>query len=132
MNQQLSTHILDLSSGKPAQGVVIKLFELKNNSWVQFGDEGITDENGRFKNFKTINYFGTFKLRFETKDYFDRLGINDTLYPFIEVSLLLHYVVMCMPEKLISLQIVFDIKTSEHYHIPLLLSPFGYSTYRGS
>ena len=54
---------------------------------------------------------GIYKMRFETKDYFDK-GRIPTFYPYVEI--------------------VFDIHSTEHYHIPLLLNPFGYSTYRGS
>jgi 5-hydroxyisourate hydrolase len=52
-----------------------------------------------------------YKLRFETKDYFDKERIS-TFYPYVEI--------------------VFEVAASEHYHVPLLINPFGYSTYRGS
>lgn len=83
---QLSTHILDLGRGKPAQGVLLKLFEFNSNSWTQVGQDARTDVNGRFENFNIRISSGTFKIRFETKDYFNGLGISETLYPFIEVS----------------------------------------------
>ncbi|XP_070493459.1 5-hydroxyisourate hydrolase [Chironomus tepperi] len=110
----LSTHILDVSLGKPAEGVTIKLFKSVHNTWIESANSATTDSNGRFKDFKNVDntVTGIYKIRFETKDYFDRLGINDTLYPYIEI--------------------IFEIKSSDHYHIPLLLSAFGYSTYRGS
>ena len=54
---------------------------------------------------------GIYKLRFETKDYFDSLQVT-TFYPYVDI--------------------VFDITSKEHYHVPLLMNPFGYSTYRGS
>lgn len=84
----LSTHILDVSLGKPAQGVSIKLFKFVNNLWVESACQAVTDTNGRFKEFKNVDnsVIGTYKIRFETKEYFDQIGINETLYPYIEVS----------------------------------------------
>ncbi|CAG9803883.1 unnamed protein product [Chironomus riparius] len=110
----LSTHILDVNLGKPAQDVAIKLFKFVDNLWVESACQAHTDTNGRFKDFKKVDdsVAGTYKIRFETKEYFDRLGINDTLYPYIEI--------------------IFEIKSLDHYHVPLLLSAFGYSSYRGS
>jgi 5-hydroxyisourate hydrolase len=110
---QLTTHILDTTKGKPAQGVSIVLFQQKNNNWTELAN-GITNADGRIPNFlskETILEPGIYKIRFEVKAYFDKEGIA-SFYPFVEI--------------------VFDITTREHYHIPLLLSPFGYSTYRGS
>ena len=75
---------------------------------------GQTNEDGRIANLLNedkILQKGIYKMRFETKLYFDQKGMA-TFYPYVEI--------------------VFDIQTGEHYHIPLLLSPFGYSTYRGS
>jgi 5-hydroxyisourate hydrolase len=54
---------------------------------------------------------GTYKLRFETQSYFAKQGVQ-TFYPFVEIT--------------------FQVTTEEHYHVPLLLNPYGYSTYRGS
>ncbi len=110
---QLTTHILDTTKGKPAEGVTIILYQQQNNSWKEIA-KGTTNSDGRIADLllkDTVLEFGTYKMKFETKEYFDKQSTK-TFYPFVEI--------------------VFDINTKEHYHIPLLLNPFGYSTYRGS
>ena len=110
---QLTTHILDTTKGKPAQGVTIVLFQQHNEGWKQL-TLGSTNGDGRIPNLLQKNIIlepGVYKIRFETKEYFDKQGVQ-TFYPFIEI--------------------IFTITGSEHYHVPLLLNPFGYSTYRGS
>ena len=112
---QLSSHILDISQGKPAQNVKIALSKQdKNQNWVLI-DEKYTDNNGRIKDFlkeeSNKNNNGVYKLTFYITPYFEKLK-QKTFYPFIEV--------------------VFEIKDNQHYHIPITLSPYGYSTYRGN
>jgi len=110
---QITTHILDTTKGRPAADVSIILYSYSNGSWTEIV-KGKTDENGRIKDLLSAEKIlekGIYKLRFETKDYFNKQRIQ-TFFPFIEI--------------------VFDIQSSEHYHVPLLLNPFGYSTYRGS
>ena len=112
---QLSSHILDISQGKPAPNVKISLSKQdKNQNWVVV-DEKYTDNNGRIKEFLKEelgkNNNGVYKLTFHIVPYFERLK-QKTFYPFIEV--------------------VFEIKDAQHYHIPITLSPYGYSTYRGN
>ena len=110
---QLTTHILDTTKGKPAEGVVIALFQQQNNNWKEI-TTGTTNHDGRIPNLLNKDVIlapGVYKLKFETKEYFEKQG-TQTFYPFIEI--------------------IFSIIGSEHYHVPLLLSPFGYSTYRGS
>lgn len=111
---QLSTHILDIGKGLPATDVTVELEKLneQNNTW-SFVDKKITDNNGRIPDFlkKDKNNDGVYKLIFRVADYFKRNN-TDTFYPFIEV--------------------VFRIKGDNHFHVPITLSPFGYSTYRGS
>ena len=114
-NYQLSSHILDISKGMPATGVPIKLEKLneQNKTWA-FVDEKITDVNGRVPDFLNMDKknLGIYKLTFLTGDYFKKNNI-ESFYPFIEV--------------------VFQIKdSSSHYHVPITLSAFGYSTYRGN
>ena len=114
-SQNLSTHILDTSKGQPAPNVDIHLYQqLNGTTWTKV-TSGITDADGRFKNFFSGQNglrAQTYKLKFDVKSYFDIQG-QDTLYPYIEV--------------------IFNVKNpNQHYHIPLLLNPFGYSTYRGS
>ncbi len=110
----LSSHILDISTGKPAPNVPVKL-EMLNSKTGFWGyvDQKITDQNGRIPNFleKAIAEKGTYKLTFLTEKYF-KAADTKTFYPFIEV--------------------VFEIGSESHYHVPITLSPFGYSTYRGN
>ncbi|HFF9193504.1 TPA: hydroxyisourate hydrolase [Campylobacter coli] len=114
---QLSTHILDINSGQPASNVKVELYNLdQNRQWVKISEK-FTKKNGRIADFlpyeKTENRsFGVYKLKFYTKDYYISHKV-DSFYPFIEVSFEL-------------------LKDQKHYHIPITLSPFGYSTYRGS
>lgn len=110
---QLTTHILDTTKGKPAQNVTIILYQLQNTDWKELA-KGVTNSDGRIPHFLPTDDtlpFGTYKMKFETKAYFDSLGV-ESFYPMVEI--------------------IFDIQTNEHYHVPLLLNPFGYSTYRGS
>ena len=110
---QITTHILDTTKGKPATGITIILYRGENDEWTELA-RGLTDTDGRIRDLLKPNEglpHGIYKLRFETKDYFDKNSIA-TFYPYVEI--------------------IFDILTDEHYHIPLLLTPFGYSTYRGS
>ena len=110
---KITSHILDTSSGKPAEGITLILHKGGNDEWTEIS-RSITNADGRTPS--PINddqslVPGIYKIRFETKDYFDKEHLP-SFYPFIEI--------------------IFEIKDAEHYHIPLLLSPFGYSTYRGS
>jgi len=110
---QLTTHILDTTKGKPAAGVSIQLYQYKKDQWIQIAS-GLTNTDGRIENLLKENVvmeWGTYKLRFETQPYFIQQSVQ-AFYPFIEI--------------------VFEVTTAEHYHVPLLLNPFGYSTYRGS
>ena len=111
---QLSTHILDTNLGRPASNVSIVLFRLAEDgeTWNKV-DEGITDSNGRIASFLSAQREndGIYKLKFETKDYFRKQNL-DSIYPFIEV--------------------IFEIKGTSHYHIPITMSANGYGTYRGN
>lgn len=112
---QLSSHILDINTGRPAQGVKIVLSKLSGeNNWSVM-EERITDGNGRVKDFLEkrtgADNRGVYKLTYYVATYFESQA-QDTFYPFIDV--------------------VFEIKDDSHYHVPITLSPYGYSTYRGS
>jgi len=110
---QLTTHILDTTKGKPASGITIILYQGGNDEWKEMA-RGITNADGRIPGLLPADHkmaFGIYKMRFETKDYFDREQVP-TFYPYVEI--------------------VFEINTADHYHVPLLLNPYGYSTYRGS
>ncbi len=111
---QLSTHILDIHLGEPAEGVTIVLFKYNTEiSGFEIIDMGKTDSNGRVNNFLPANTDnkGAYKLQFDTHPYFTEQGV-ETIYPAIEV--------------------LFEIKDNSHYHIPITVSANGYSTYRGS
>ncbi len=104
----ITTHVLDTARGKPASGIPITLeFEIEGR-WSKIG-EGTTDTDGRVGDLLPADVklsTGTYRITFATAAY-------SSFYPSIEVSF-----------------VVED--PQQHYHIPLLLSPFGYSTYRGS
>ena len=109
----VTTHILDTSTGRPAAGVPITLEALRGGTWHAVG-EGTTDADGRVKDLLTRDRFapGHWRIRFVTGVYFARAGTT-AFYPYVEI--------------------VFDVRDADqHYHVPLLLNPFGYSTYRGS
>lgn len=110
---QLSSHILDVSKGMPAGEVKIKLekYNAAAGTW-HYITEKITDKNGRVPDFLPGNdNRGIYKLTYFTSDYFKK-NKAETFYPFIEV--------------------VFEITDSTHYHVPITLSAYGYSTYRGN
>ena len=110
---QITTHILDTTRGQPAANITIVLYRGENDEWTEI-TRGKTNYDGRIADLlpkDEILQIGIYKMRFETKDYFDKDRIP-TFYPYVEI--------------------VFDIQSTDHYHIPLLLNPFGYSTYRGS
>ena len=110
---QVTSHILDTSKGRPAAGIVIILLQAQDDQWTEIAN-GITNNDGRVADLLEKGDWlqhGAYKMRFETKNYFEKDHVH-SFYPYIEI--------------------IFDVITNEHYHIPLLLSPFGYSTYRGS
>lgn len=107
----ISTHILDTSKGRPASGVAVTLEKLEGTAWQRVG-QGVTDADGRAKGLLETVAEGSYRLRFEVAAYFLAQKI-DSFYPSVSVD--------------------FTVRaTGEHYHVPLLLNPFGYSTYRGS
>jgi len=111
----ITTHVLDTSLGRPAAGVPVVLErEEPRNSWSVVG-RGVTDEDGRLRSLMPDDMSagpGKYRLTFDTRSYHERTGAS-TFYPVVVI--------------------VFEAAPGEsHYHVPLLLSPFGYSTYRGS
>jgi 5-hydroxyisourate hydrolase len=110
---QITTHVLDTATGKPARPVPVSLYREEENNWIQVGS-GITNDNGRIMDLLDASVTlppGLYKLKFETAVYFKHHNTT-SFYPYIEVP--------------------FLVRDDAHYHIPLLLSPFGYTTYRGS
>jgi 5-hydroxyisourate hydrolase len=110
----ITTHVLDTARGKPAAGVPVILEIRSEDGWRELG-RAATDEDGRARGLLADGAAlipGTYRLTFATGVYFQDLGI-EAFYP--------------------EAAIVFDVRdAAEHYHVPLLLSPYGYSTYRGS
>lgn len=109
----ITTHILDTTLGRPARGVPITLERQVDGAWARVG-EGRTDDDGRLKTLTPPGPVepGTWRIRFDTQSYFAATGTKG-FYPSVEV--------------------VFVIEDgAAHYHVPLLLNPWGYSTYRGS
>ena len=111
---EISTHILDTSRGRPAIGVEVTLCQWIGNRWRSLS-KAVTDENGRISDLHQGTMHGEqglYRLQFATDKYFAALN-TEALYPWVDV--------------------VFRIKdTDKKYHIPLLLSGHGYTTYRGT
>lgn len=110
---RITTHVLDTSRGRPAEGMKVTLCRMQVDRW-EIVARGETNGDGRIGDWvaaEDVPGNGIYIMRFDTKDYFDRGSIS-SFYPFVEVY--------------------FEVTAEGHYHIPLLLSPFGYSTYRGS
>ena len=110
---QITTHVLDTSLGRPAAGVPLQLSRRGDDDWTVLAS-GVTDADGRVGDLLDDSPLpaGTYRMYFDTARYFELQGERG-FYPWVEV--------------------VFEITGGgEHYHIPLLLSPYGYSTYRGS
>jgi 5-hydroxyisourate hydrolase len=109
----ISSHVLDTSLGKPAADVSVSLAVLEDGAFVEVG-RGVTDRDGRIKHLLGENALSTglYRLRFETGAHYRASG-RESFYERVEIQ--------------------FHVDDpSQHYHVPLLLSPFGYSTYRGS
>jgi 5-hydroxyisourate hydrolase len=111
----ITTHILDTSRGRPASGVPVSLeMQEADGNWRSLGT-GKTDMDGRLRDLLPEDFKlqpGLFRLSFETAVYFETQSLR-SFYPHVVV--------------------VFQIDDAQqHYHVPLLLNPFGYSTYRGS
>lgn len=111
--QDISTHVLDLARGVGGQGVPVVLDLWDGASWTPVG-QGVTAENGRVASFGTADTSaGTYRLTFDLRNYRleDRGGA-----PFF-------------PEIAVTFVIA---EPGGHYHVPVVLSPYGYSTYRGN
>jgi len=117
MSGYLTTHVLDTARGCPAQGLRIDLYRLDGETRVHLkslttNDDGRTDEQilpeDRFET-------GVYELVFHAGAYLDAIGAPPETPRFLDV-----------------IPLRFGMSEASHYHVPLLLSPFGYSTYRGS
>ncbi|KAK0094689.1 hypothetical protein PV326_010300 [Microctonus aethiopoides] len=118
LQPHISTHVLDTSRGVPVKNLPVSLYKASdntNNSWILLS-ESFTSTNGRCANLlettSQILTVGRYKIVFNVESYFISMK-TPALYPLIEI--------------------IIDIKNSlENYHLPLLLNPFGFSTYRGT
>ena len=111
----ITTHVLDISIGRPAAGVPVRLeFQSGGQVWKTMG-QGTTDADGRASHLLPSGVIptpGIYRLTFDTGAYFQSRR-QEVFYPEVTV--------------------VFSVSDpGQHYHVPLLLSPYGYSTYRGS
>lgn len=107
---QLTTHVLDTSLGMPGKGVTIKLTSAEGKIIAQ----GVTDADGRVGDLlppSRLLAAGIYKIVFQTGKYYQQTGTK-TFYPEVEIA--------------------FNVFDTHHYHVPLLINPFGFSTYRGS
>jgi 5-hydroxyisourate hydrolase len=110
----ITTHVLDTSRGRPAAGVPVTLEALGGDGWRALG-RGATDADGRLRDLLPPDFpleAGHYRLSFDVGAYFEAAGAEG-FYAEVAVSF-----------------VVRD--AAAHYHVPLLLSPYGYSTYRGS
>ena len=110
----ITTHVLDIAKGSPAENVPIQLESLNNSEWQLLG-HGSTNADGRLTNLLEPGSLakGNYRISFDVEKYFISKNIESFFYPVVRIE--------------------FEILNPEqHYHVPLLLSPFGYSTYRGS
>lgn len=108
----ITTHVLDTAAGRPAAGVAVRLEARTVDGWRELGT-GITDADGRIGRLGPERATaGTHRLTFDTAGYFARDG-RDCFFPEVAVTF-----TVADPDQ--------------HYHVPILLSPFAVSTYRGS
>jgi 5-hydroxyisourate hydrolase len=103
----ITTHVLDTARGVPAAGVPVALE--RGPHWDEVGS-GRTGDDGRLAELGSPESAGVYRLRFDTAAYFDG---SPAFFPEVTI----HFIVE---------------RPEDHFHVPLLLSPFGYSTYRGS
>ena len=109
---RITTHVLDAASGRPAEGMPVELAAREGSGWRHLAS-GVTDGDGRIMRLGGDDLpAGEYRLRFDTGAYFRALDA-ETFYP----------------EAIITFIVTDD---GRHVHVPLLLSPFAYSTYRGS
>ncbi len=111
---KITTQVLDLSTGRPAVGIHVKVSREETSGWLELGT-GVTDTDGRVRGVWSEEYelrVGVYRITFETGAYFASQRA-DAFYPEVTIQ--------------------FEIRHAlENHHLPLLVSPYGYSTYRGT
>eukprot|EP00301_Raphidiophrys_heterophryoidea_P014363 c2236_g1_i1.p1 GENE.c2236_g1_i1~~c2236_g1_i1.p1 ORF type:complete len:144 (-),score=31.77 c2236_g1_i1:65-433(-) len=116
----ITTHILDTSQGRPAKGVPVTLLisapaGAGGAKFTEIG-RGVTDADGRIMTLLSPTHTlvpGEYQISFALKEYFEAQGVTEYFYPHATIDFIVKNV-------------------NQHYHVPLLLNPFGFSTYRGS
>jgi 5-hydroxyisourate hydrolase len=109
---RITTHVLDTALGRPAAGVHVVLERASDDGGWALLARGETDADGRVADLGPDEVDdGTYRIRFDTREYFER-GRQAVFFPEVIIP--------------------FQVADARHHHVPLLLSPFGYSTYRGS
>ena len=114
---KLTTHVLDIYAGKPGSGIAVDLFYINNNERIKINSLKLNSDGRSEKPLVEGEKFleGKYELVFYVGEYFNKI-INSDKIPFLD-----------------DIVIKFGISNSkEHYHVPLLVSPWSYSTYRGS
>jgi 5-hydroxyisourate hydrolase len=109
----ITTHVLDIARGVPAEGITVILELRQASSWMPIG-RGTTDATGRVDTL-TVGPVspGTYRLAFDIGSFHRQQGLSVSFFPEVKIT--------------------FNVRDpDEHFHLPLLLSPFGYSTYRGA
>jgi 5-hydroxyisourate hydrolase len=105
----ITTHVLDTAKGCPAANIAVTLEYSNQGNWLKIAS-GITDIDGRIMNWLDENIqAGEYRISFDTDTYLQGKGFFPTVVIHFKID-----------------------KPKQHYHVPLLLSPYGYSTYRGS
>lgn len=116
----ISTHILDTALGRPAAHVPVSLARWAGSKWVTISSTGTcTDADGRVRHLLPDTkplHPGLYRVRFETAEYYRSQQVAG-LYPYVEITIEVH---------------PWETDSAPHYHIPLLLTANGYTTYRGS
>lgn len=110
---QITTHVLDTSLGKPGENITIRMQEKTDTGWSTLC-QGVTNADGRIPDLLPPGRIlkpGTYQMVFDTGRYYLETGVQG-FYPSVEIQ--------------------FTVRDGSHYHVPLLINPFGYSTYRGS
>ena len=110
----ITTHVLDTAAGRPAAGIAVRLERRLSNTWHPVA-AGITDDDGRLRTLLPPDYpfeAGEYRLVFATGTYYAAHGV-ESFHPEVAIA--------------------FDVRRpQEHFHVPLLVAPHGYTTYRGS
>lgn len=112
----VTSHVLDTSLGRPAADLRVELQSQEDGVWHSLA-VGFTNADGRVASHLvpegTVFGAGTYRVLFDTKSYFEAQGISEYFYPDVTIAFLVK-------------------DPTQHFHVPLLINPFGFSTYRGS